>query len=98
MKRKTRGLACGIVKSLTKETMTTELKLCKDCRYFKTKMGKIEECTAVIKSVDYEYGNNVYPYAYTQRYPYGNCKPEAILFEQNTSLWYKLKNIFCKPS
>ena len=78
--------------------MTTELKLCKDCKNFKTKMGKIEVCTAVVKGVDYEYGNNVYFYAYTQRYPYGSCKPEALLYEPKLSLWAKLKNIFRKPS
>lgn len=78
--------------------MTTELKLCKDCKHFKTKMGKIEVCTAVVKGVDYEYGNNVYFYAYTQRYHYGSCKPEALLYEPKLSLWAKLKNIFCKPS
>lgn len=79
-------------------TEMTKLKLCKDCKNFKTTLGPLGRCTAVIKGVDYEYGNNVYYYAYTQRYPYGSCKPEALLYEPKLSLWAKLKNIFRKPS
>jgi len=74
--------------------MEEKIKLCRDCRYFKKKTGHIEVCSAVIKGVDYEYGNSTYFYAYAQRYPYGNCKPQALLFVQKTSLWYKLKNFF----
>ena len=76
----------------------TKLKLCKDCKNFKRTLGQIERCTAVVKGVDYEYGNNQYFSAYAQRYTYGSCKPQALLFEPKLSLWYKLKNIFCKPS
>ena len=82
--------------SYQKEHITTELNLCKDCNHFKTKLGKIEVCTDVVKGVDYEYGNNVYFYAYTQRYPYGSCKPQALLFEPKLSLLDRLKNIFRK--
>ena len=77
--------------------MTTKIKLCKDCKYFLTKASNIETCKAVIKGIDYEYERNIYFYAFAQRYPYGSCKPEALLFEPKLSLWNKLKNIFYKP-
>lgn len=87
--------------------MTTELKLCKDCKHhtnqnetysWKTdRFTQQDTCLTTVSELDNIKGNHEYVSCSTMRISCMPCKPEALLFESKLSLWTKLKNIIHKP-
>jgi len=82
--------------------MTTELKLCKDCKHVQLKQSLMyfDKCTLSYTVDPFgDTGKRFTSCPVVRNFPDCDnyCGPEGKNFVQNTSFWYKLKKLFRKP-
>lgn len=75
--------------------MTTELKLCKDCKHYRKDTPLESKCAGTEPA---GYVEGTLALCKYNRLDYKPCGTQALLFEPKLSLWSKLKNIFRKPT
>jgi hypothetical protein len=78
--------------------MMQEIKLCKDCKYYR-KTATAGLCDVVkVGEFDYATGKTEWTYfpkeIYKQRGVYGRCGERAVLFEPKPTFSQKIKNLF----